>query len=199
MKPQCFSLLVVLSCFAASTHAGSEELPRFGKLPDPGRKWSVRESGTNGTSSHGWSWVVFTNSHNGDLLSIGAQKLGDGLFPRVNRITWSDTAGEIFPAGYPAWTGERPRVRVNWLRNDVVKLTGRDHALKKNIVEEALQYSIVFEDDTKPGTNRLAHGYALAVGGVSVFVQHTSAKPITPDDAEMFATALISTGTSNSR
>ena len=125
-------------------------------------------------------------------MSFAAHKYGDGVFPKVSRVPWSSTAGEIFPAGYPVWAGERPRVAVSWLRNDVVELVGHNPAWMTNIPKEALQYSIVFEDELKPGTNRLAHGYALALGEFAVFVQHTSTKPITADDAEGFATQLIS-------
>ena len=185
-------ILLGLACGAISIHAAGQELPRFGKLPDLGRDWKVRESGTNGTAARGFSWMVFTNAKTGDPMSFAAYKYGDGILPRVSRGLWSSTAGEIFPAGYPAWTAGHPRVRVNWLRNDIVEVSGYEAAFRKPIPKEALQYSIVFEDDSKPGTNRLAHGYAVALGEFTIYVQNTSIKPIISEDAESLASQLIS-------
>ena len=148
------------------------------------------ERGTNGSASITQSWVVLTNSQSGDLLSFAAQQMGSKPFPEVNRVSWSDAAGSIFPGGYSAWhkvpawdfTG-------HWIRNDVVELSIVDEATKKNVFQQALEYTLVFEE--KPGTNRLAHGYALALGKMKIFVQHTSAKAITPDLAHEIASGLI--------
>jgi hypothetical protein len=184
--------MLMFISFSVSLKAASEQLPRFGVLPDLGRDWKFRESGTNGTASNGFSWMVFTNTQTGDLMSFAACKYGDGIFPKVSRDSWSSSAGEIFPDGYPVWAKNHPEVMVNCIRNDLVELVGHDHAQGKNLPKEALRYSIIFEHVLKPVTNRLAHGYALALGEFAIFVQHTSTRPITADDAEGFATQLIS-------
>ena len=162
----------------------------FGQLPKLDKRWTLCAQGTNGTSFYACSWVVLTNSQSGDMLSFAAQKIGTNAFPKVNRDPWSDAAADMFPGGYPAWNKPLdPSLRVHWIRNEVVEVNTVDGATGKNIKEEALEYTLVFED--KSGTNRLAHGYALALGELRVFVQHTSTKAITPDTAHEMASGLI--------
>jgi hypothetical protein len=191
MKARAAGSVFLITWLAAGLLAHGQELPMFGQLPTLDKRWTLREQGTNGTSPIVLSWIVLTNSQSSDILSFAAQKIvGRKGFPKVHRDPWSHAAADIFPGGYPA--GNKPfdqSFRVYWIRNDVVELTTVDGATGKNIKEEALEYTLVFEDKT--GTNRLAHGYALAMGDLRVFVQHTSTKAITPDTAQEIASGLI--------
>ena len=181
--------MLVIAWFASSDTTRSQELALFGELPRLNPRWRLSEQGTNGSASSGRSWVVLTNSQDGDILSFAAERMGGKRFPAATR-TWSDAADSIFPGGYPAWHKSAPtELRGQWIRNNVVELSVFDDANKTNVFTKALEYTIVFEQ--KSGTNWLAHGYALALGGVRLFVQHTSAKAITPDLAQEMATGLI--------
>jgi hypothetical protein len=184
----------LLAWLVAGHHAGCQEMPMFGHLPALNTLWNLSEQGTNVTSSSfRWSWIVFTNTQNGDLLSFASQKLETNKVSKINRVPWSDAAGSIFSGGYSALAGGSSRTfRGNWIRNNVVELSGFDHDAKTNILQEALEYTLVFEDESKSGPNRMAHGYALALGELRIFVQHTSKRPITDDDVQGIATSLIS-------
>ena len=190
MKWHAAESLFMTAWLATGLLAIGQELPMFGQLPKLDKRWTLCAQGTNGTSFYVCSWVVLTNSQSGDMLSFAAQKIGTNDFPKVNRVPWSDAAADMFPGGYPAW--DKPldqSLRVHWIRNEVVEVNTVDRATGKNIKQEALEYTLVFED--KSGTNRLAHGYALALGELRVFVQHTSTKAITPDTAHEIASGLI--------
>lgn len=189
MKARAAESLFLITWLATALLSRSQELPMFGQLPKLDKRWTLCDQGTNVTASYGLSWVVLTNSQSGDMLSFAAQRFGTNAFPSVNRA-WSDMAADIFPGGYPAWSKPPGQnFRVYWIRNDVVELSTVDSATGKNIKEEALEYTLVFEDKT--GTNRLAHGYALALDELRVFIQHTSTKAITPDTAHEMASGLI--------
>lgn len=196
MRTYTTSIVILAICLAAGAHVRGADLPMFGPLPNPGKNWKLREQGTNGTLKYGWSWVVFTNSLSGDLMSFAAQNIGSKAPRRVAVSGWSDTAGEIFPGGYPVWvtTPERPAFTGHYIRNNLIRLTVGDGLLKTNISQDALEYTIVFAEDlhgNSVGTNRLAHGYALGLGALGIFVQHTSTKPITPEDASDMAHRLM--------
>jgi hypothetical protein len=197
MKAHRAFILVLIGWIAASDQSIGQELPMFGPLPKLGKNWKLRDQGTYGTSFPKWSWAVFTNSQNGDLMSFAAQKLGNRPAPKVSLSgPWLSTASEIFPGGNPMFIGNPGHgLKGNWIRNNVIALTLGDGLLKRNISQDALEYSIVFEDDMhdqEVGTNRLAHGYGLALGELRVFVQHTSTHVITSDDAQGMASSLMS-------
>jgi hypothetical protein len=177
-----FLVLLLLTC---ASRGHGEDLPLYGPLPKLTSDWLVREKGGLGDPPWRWSWVILTNSQNGDLLSFAAHK-GTSEKPR-ELIKWSDTAHELFPGGLPRWTvksgfGTRP------IRNSVVKINLVNAAKKEDLSRDALEYTFIQED----GSNRLAHGYALDFEGLVVFVQHTSMRAITPDLAHDMAVSLIS-------
>ena len=111
----------------------------FGVLPKLSKQWMLCERGTNGSASITQFWVVLTNSQSGDLLSSAAQQMGSKPFPEVNRVSWSDAAGSIFPGGYPAWH-KAPAwdFTGHWIRNDIVELSIVDEVTKKNVFQQAL-------------------------------------------------------------
>ena len=87
----------------------------------------------------------------------------------TNTIHYADTAHEVFPDGHNWWTQrDTNEMTVNNLRLYVGPIDGG---------YETLQYSFVTECPARPG-NFMAHGYVL-FGDYTVFVQHTSAHPIT--------------------
>jgi len=157
----------------------------FGHLPNPGKNWRLHEQGTNATPSLKFrsSWVVLTNSVNGDVLSFYADEFS-GITPSTptNQGPWAEMPITHFPGGYPAWS--KPvglRIKSSeWSRTGVV-------GLAKGQV--AVDSSTIWEDES--GAKRLAHGYGLALGELRLYVQHTSATIITPELAQDMAHGLI--------
>jgi hypothetical protein len=97
----------------------------------------------------------------------------------------SDTAHESFVDGSPMWTrkaGEILGETAESIRNAVVKLNTPGEK------RDALEFSFVFEQ--RHGSNRLAHGYAVALEDVVVLVQHMSLKPITSEFVRGLAVSL---------
>jgi hypothetical protein len=182
-----FSFRLRLKDFSdGKDHAIRHELPLFGELPTLDERWIRQDVGTNRAPRS--SWIIFSNSQNGDMLSFAADEIARKV-RKVDRVPWSDMAGSIFSGGYPVWNkpaGEN--FAVYFIRNEVVQLSTGDGG-GRNIEQEALEYSMIYEQ--KPGTNRLAHGYALAFGGLRVFVQHTSTKAVTPELAQEMASRLM--------
>jgi hypothetical protein len=166
------------------------ELPRYGAIPDLDQEWALREKRDEGAPEKGTSWLVFTNSQNGDFLSISADRLGDKAFPKVNRVPWSDMAGDRFPGGYPWNQLEGQMFAGHWIRNEVVNLSAIDTNRNTNVVEQALEYTIIFEGRKEP--SRMAHGYALPLGRCRLLVQHTSTNVITPEFANTLASRFLS-------
>jgi len=76
------------------------------------------------------------------------------------------------------------------IRMNIVELSALDEVTKKSVLKKVLEYTNVFQQD-EPGTNYLAHGYAMALGNLAVFVQNTSTKVITPELAQGMAESLI--------
>lgn len=184
-----FLLLLVAVPLAVGQHASAHDLPSFGQLPTPGPNWKLHKDGRRGGTSQ-WSWVVLRDSDSGDLLSFAAHVLEPGERPEV--IYSSDTAHELFPGGYCSLATDTKEQFTVWpLRNTVVKLHLVLVDQGKNLSREALEYTTVQEAE-KVGGNRLAHGYVLIFNGISVFVQHTSKRPITFELAHDMAVELIS-------
>ena len=189
MRTPSPAFLLLIFWFATGHCVGGEALPLFGELPDPGKNWRLREQGKCGDSSFQWHWVILTNSETGDVLSYASHRFEPG--ERRELIYLSDTAHEIFPAGYPAWgSGSKPNVIGTYsIRYRVTKLDWIDSARKRNLSQKALEYSFVQEEER--GTNRMAHGYALVFADVAVYIQHTSTKPITWEYALDKAISLL--------
>jgi hypothetical protein len=186
---RCTPILAIVF-FGIQVQAIGHELPLFGELPALDKMWKVREQGTNSALSMRSSWIVLTNSQSGDMLSFFADEIRGNAARKVDRAPWSDMAGSIFPSGYPAWNkpaGENSS--VYWIKNEVIELSTVDGVSHRSIEQEALEYAVVFEQ--KAGTNRLAHGYGLALGGLRIFVQHTSTAAITAELAHEMASRLM--------
>jgi hypothetical protein len=76
MKNPLAILFMLIAAVAAAHSARGEELVMFGSLPDPGKEWSVLKKGSRADDSfYSFSWVVFTNSRTGDMLSFVADRL----------------------------------------------------------------------------------------------------------------------------
>lgn len=197
MQKRALAFLLLAVCFAAGDPVAVQALPLFGQLPKLGANWKVQTQGKNNDS---WGWVVMTDEKNGDLLSLAAHRLGPGekrqLAPgdHAGLIYLSDTSREIFPNGHPSWletqkrkeSKERSNITV---RNQVVKLDLPNSVAGKNRKHDVLEYTFIIEEEGSG--NRMANGYAFILGDLSVFVQHTSFKPITDYLAQDTAYALI--------
>ncbi|MDQ3624375.1 MAG: hypothetical protein M3463_18095, partial [Verrucomicrobiota bacterium] len=179
--------LLLFATFALVKYATAQELPSFGRLPQPGNNWKLDKEGRGGPSQQ-WAWVVFKNSDTGDLLSFAAHVLQPGEGRELTSL--SDTAHELLPGGHyspPADTMEHFTI---WkLRKSVTKFHVMNQG--KDLSRETLEYTFV-QEDKKGGSNRMAHGYAFIFDDVSVYVQHTSTRPITYELANDMAAALIS-------
>lgn len=190
---RAFVVMVMAAGFFGGEARGEVyRLADFGELPRLSKEWVVWESGTNrGTATRG-SWLVFTNSATGDWLSFLEVHLGANGQAKVNRVPWSNWAGDSFPGGYPLWN--RPankRFSVQWIRNEVREIGVVDQARGTNIIHEVLECTLLFEP--RQGTNgvRLAHSYAAAPGPLQLLVQHTSLRAITPDLAQELISGML--------
>ena len=195
MRTQPSRILVLTLWLTLAFGVSAQRLPLFGELPQIRKSWKLCEEGKSGDSPVDWHWVVLTNAERDDVLSFAAHKLSTGekrqLGPKPDLIYLSDTACEIFPGGYPVWpSSAAQRFTTYPIRNGVTKLHLMDSIAKRDLSQEALEYSFVQEQES--GTNRMAHGYALVFEDVSVYVQHTSTRPITWEFAHEMATELIS-------
>ena len=182
-----------------SHDAFSQELALFGKVPDLGKDWVLSKQGSSDEHQlYACSWIIFTNSKTGDLLSFVADRY-HGANRTVTSSPVRQAAIETIPGGYPRQM--EPDKRPNWLledtiRSNVVQLDVTDGvgAAQRRVKQEALEYTYIYKDESKASPNRLAHGYVLAFGDVVVFVQHTSTHAITSELANDTALSLISTG-----
>jgi hypothetical protein len=184
------TFLLLVCCY--SIRVDAQELSLLGGLPQLGRDWLLQKQDTKSEGSYEYSWATFTNSKTGDLISFAAEKYGN-----ANRAVGSDpvrqAATEMFPGGLPRFMQDRP---TGWIIADIVRFsvvmleTGVD-ATRKNVKAEALEYSYVYKSEAHSAPNRLAHGYVLAFGATVVFVQHTSTRVITSDDAKSTVLSVL--------
>ena len=197
MQTRALGFLLSLVWFAAGDRVAAEDLPLFGKLPKLGENWKVQSQGKSGES---WGWIVMSDAKSGDLLSFAVHRLGPAeqrqLAPgeKTGLICLSDTSRELFPTGTPSWgetqKREESRERSNvTIRNRIEKLGLPISAARKNRDHEVLEYTFIIEEEGSG--NRMVNGYAFVLGDLSVFVQHTSFKPITDYLAQDTAVALI--------
>lgn len=82
-------------------------------------------------------------------------------------------------------------LNADTVRFEVVTLGTGATATHKNVTAEALEYTYVYEHELRSAPNRLAHGFALAFGDICIFVQHTSTRVITSDDARSAAVSFL--------
>ena len=196
MKKLFAYFLAVIASVSAADQACGEELAMFGNLPDPGKEWSVLKKGSRADGSfYSFSWVVFTNSKTGDMLSFVADRYA-GAVRTVTSNPVQQAAVDMFPGGYPHLI--EPKGPTGWVIEDnirfhVVPLDASDP--KKRVSQDSLEYTYVYEDESKPARpNRLAHGYVLAFWDLVVFVQHTSDHAITTELANDMALSLVLIG-----
>ena len=195
MHARALGFFLSFMFFAASDRVVAEDLPIFGKLPKLGENWKLQAQGKSGES---WGWVVMTDAKSGDLLSFAAHRLGPEEKHQLTHgahtglIYLSDTSREIFPKGVWCETKKREESKGgsnNTIRNRLEKLDLPNSAAGKRHNHEVLEYTFITEEEGSG--NRMANGYAFVLGDLSVFVQHTSFKPITDELAQGTAYALI--------
>lgn len=162
--------------FVATVWSGSlshaHDLPRFGKLPELDSEWQHQESNADEVTpkTNSFRWVVFRNSENGDLLSFATFPRNDSATP-LDRF--SDTALEIFPDGRAVWDHNTTRMTI-----EAITISTRERRLSFRRRLPVLEYSFVSEAATRP--NLMANGRAWFEPDYIIFVQHTSALPISP-------------------
>ena len=166
-----FTLALVASVMSGSLSL-AHDLPRFGTLPELGSEWQLQESSTDEATPelNPFRWVVFRNSKNGELLSFATYPRNDSATP-LDRF--SDTALEIFPDGLAVWSHDTTRMMI-----DVITISTRDRRLSTRRRIPVLEYSFVSEAATRP--NLMANGRVWFGSDYVIFVQHTSASPISP-------------------
>jgi hypothetical protein len=135
------------------------------------------ERGTGGSEKSPDSWISFQKVTN-ELLSVLVRSEPSGKEPPST--FFADSTREVFSNDGRYWAtapnNEPNNNAINYgIRLRVVAVAGF----------EALEYSHVTEH-LPPRENRLAHGYVL-FGDHTVFLQHTSTRPIAPDVAENLA------------
>src|SRR5688572_23155523 len=132
--------LLLIGLITASGCFAGELLPPFGEIPKPEKGWILREKGKADNSP--WSWVIYTNAANSDVLSYAGRRMEPGEKKDLVRLT--DTAHEIFPGGLPAWSSEPKPNFTNWsLRYGVTKLGLINARTKRDFSQEALEVSFV--------------------------------------------------------
>src|SRR5437762_1591895 len=98
MKTLPSAILLLTILLAAGQRASSQELPMFGQLPGLDKSWILDERGTNRTSYSAESWIIFTNSTSGDVLSFYEKRYANKHVPKpVNQGPWAEMAISIFP------------------------------------------------------------------------------------------------------
>lgn len=173
-----FTLWFVTCVAASHVCAGPRpELPRLVEiyLPDG---WREIERGTNFTNQPYTYWVTFQKQTN-ELLTFLIRLEERPI--NTNTIQFADTAHEMFRKGY-YWYAHT---------NDPGENIASSVRLRVDAVDrfEALLYSYVAEDEPS-GETRLAHGCVL-FGEVTVFVQHTSTRPISLDVIDSVAFTVM--------
>ncbi len=134
---------------------------------------------------------MFRNKVSGDLLSLATYP-PEGL-PKRDLIYQTDTAHECFPSGLPAWN--RPKddphqgAELTTLDCDVTPLRIPDSRNTTSVRVEVLKYCFISE--LKGRKNVMAQGYCWSGEKAVVFVQHTSATPITTEFVTKMTRALI--------
>jgi hypothetical protein len=168
-------VLAVIAAGAAEKHS----LPILGGLA-LSEGWREVERGTNTTQQPEEYWVTFQRQTN-ELLSILIRP--EPGVRDTNTIHFADTAHEVFSNDGRYWG----TASTNGLNDSTA------YGIRLRVVAvdrfEALEYSYVLEH-LPPRENRLAHGYVL-FGEVTVFLQHTSTRPIPPDVAEGVAHTVM--------
>lgn len=191
MRKSLQTLLLVGICgLGRCGFAWSHDLPPLGKLPDFGRGWEFHEADKSKLPSFPIHWIVFRHNVSGDYLSIAS--FPPDRLPQPDMIYHSDTAHECFPDGLPAWNRvklENHDMLIHSISNEVVQLGFRDSRSLKPFKTEVLKYCFVTE--TGVGKNLMSHGRCWSSDTGVVYIQHTSATPITEEFLEKTTRTLI--------
>ncbi len=101
VKHQLATFVLVIVCSAAVSHA--QELPLFGRLPQPGRDWTLRDQGADKDprSGYEYAWAMFTNPKSGDILSFVADRYDNVVVRTVGDAAVRQASSDMFPGGYP--------------------------------------------------------------------------------------------------
>ncbi len=152
-----------------SRRSAKQPIPRIVQS-DLGNDWelTVDPEQSKVELSLPFRWVVFRNKRTGNFLSIASHP----EFAKNRGIEdLADTSIEIFPDGRAVWTQSTGKATTN-----VIAVNARI-VRTRSLKEEVLEYCFISE---APGReNLMAHGRTWVGPEGVVFVQHTSAKPIT--------------------
>ncbi|MDA1161703.1 MAG: hypothetical protein O3B13_01235 [Planctomycetota bacterium] len=165
-------LAIVGTALIPVAMAFSEELSPIGVLPKLEAEWQIiaEDEKEEIQAKLPFRWIVFQNKKTGDFLSFATHPE-----PVRNRSLeyLSDTSLEIFPHGRAVWTQPHANSTTNVIAINVVDIGRKIASLK------VLEYCFISELSDRD--NLMAHGRAWIGPKGAVFVQHTSAKPITSD------------------
>jgi hypothetical protein len=168
------ALLVVLLVANLSVAATKLDLPAVGRISWP-NDWTLVDSGTRAPSKPEEETVyrIVLRKGANELLSFFIRS---NVTYRTETQFYADTSHELMPDGRPWWQRS----------HDAPERTGWDLGTRVETVDEyeALHYRFVLE--TKGGENLLVQGYVL-FGNAIVFLQHTSARPTTPELSDRIA------------
>ena len=183
--------------------AGGRELPVFTELVNPGKEWVLKHQGKKKSEPERYSftWTVFVNTENGDLLTVAADRYEGSIRVADNGGAAWQTATDMFTEGYCYYMphDEIPsyseRGITDELRYGPIKM-GIKRADGKRVEHGIWQYSRVYEaNDSKKKEafpNLLGHGYIMALDDVCYFIQHTSTHVITSELAMETARRMMS-------
>ena len=176
-------ILGIAPCGVAKGH----DLLPLGELPELSQDWELQEADSSKQPGTPVRWIVFRNRVSGDMLSL-ATFPPEGQ-PKRDLIYHSDTAHECFPDGRPAWNRTNLEGLINPILSEASTLTVTKSGSSTPVRVEVLKYCFVTE--LKQGQNLMAVGYCWSGDKAVVYVQHTSATPITTEVAERTTRALI--------
>lgn len=178
------TLFIALAVSLAGSGLAAEELPFFGELPDPGKEWTLKDSGVVGDS---YGWVHFENSETGDVLGFTSWQVKNPITVRSSPVRQASI--ETFSSdGWSIYSrpkrGESVEDRVRY-HNVVVDI--RNHKADLKIEHEAIEYTYIYENSPRT----MGHGYVVVVDDVVLFVQHTSKSIIPSQVASDMVTGLL--------
>jgi hypothetical protein len=163
-------LLVVGALTTASARPQEFELEYFGVFESPAGEWKVLEERRTGPNPK-FSFTILQNTTTGDHLSFAVYNQ-----PGSELQTLADSAHEIFPDGRLA---SDEKFTIWSLRCSIIDRRA----------QHVLEYSFVAKHKNSE-KDRLAHGYVMT-GDRTVFVQHTSQRPITPELAQEISVKVL--------
>jgi hypothetical protein len=178
---------LLMVCVAMNCVTWSHDLRPLGELPTLDADWELLESDSLKQPGTPVRWIVFRNKVSGDLLSLATYP-PEGQ-PKRSPIFHADTALECFPDGRPAWNRTNLETMTHPILSEASPLTVTKPGSSTPVRVEVLKYCFVTE--LKEGQNLMAVGYCWSGDKAVVYVQHTSARPITAEFVERTTRSLI--------